>query len=70
MSNETLLNMSVTSAGVDELSDYNPNLLSDPQWPCGKHKRVLIFGSYVVSIFHFEALMSFKALYLIISMYD
>lgn len=29
--------------------EYNPNLLDDPQWPCGKHKRVLIFASYMVS---------------------
>lgn len=28
--------------------EYNPNLLDDPQWPCGKHKRVLIFASYMV----------------------
>ncbi|XP_059561102.1 CDK5 and ABL1 enzyme substrate 2 isoform X3 [Myotis daubentonii] len=27
--------------------EYNPNLLDDPQWPCGKHKRVLIFASYM-----------------------
>lgn len=29
--------------------DYDPNLLDDPQWPCGKHKRVLTFPSYMVS---------------------
>ncbi|MCI4387304.1 hypothetical protein PGIGA_G00072600 [Pangasianodon gigas] len=40
-------------AGADELSDYDPNLLSDPQWPCGKHKRVLIFGSYVTTIIEY-----------------
>ncbi|XP_062871901.1 CDK5 and ABL1 enzyme substrate 2 isoform X2 [Trichomycterus rosablanca] len=40
-------------AGVDELADYDPNLLSDPQWPCGKHKRVLIFGSYVTTIIEY-----------------
>ncbi|KAG7323612.1 hypothetical protein KOW79_013314 [Hemibagrus wyckioides] len=40
-------------AGVDELSDYDPNLLSDPQWPCGKHKRVLIFGSYVTTVIEY-----------------
>lgn len=59
--------MSVTSAIVDELSDYDPNLLSDPQWPCGKHKRVLIFGSYVVSFFilgHQHIIHVLKALYL------
>uniref|UniRef100_UPI0037E89CAD CDK5 and ABL1 enzyme substrate 2 n=1 Tax=Semicossyphus pulcher TaxID=241346 RepID=UPI0037E89CAD len=30
--------------------EYDPNLLSDPQWPCGRHKRVLIFASYVTTI--------------------
>ncbi|XP_026776458.3 CDK5 and ABL1 enzyme substrate 2 isoform X2 [Pangasianodon hypophthalmus] len=40
-------------AGADELTDYDPNLLSDPQWPCGKHKRVLIFGSYVTTIIEY-----------------
>lgn len=34
--------------GVEDVMDYDPNLLSDPQWPCGKHKRVLIFASYMV----------------------
>lgn len=33
---------------AEEAADYDPNLLSDPQWPCGRHKRVLIFASYVV----------------------
>lgn len=36
--------------GAEDLADYDPNLLSDPQWPCGRHKRVLIFASYLVSI--------------------
>lgn len=36
-------------AGVEEVTEYDPNLLSDPQWPCGRHKRVLIFSSYMVS---------------------
>ena len=36
--------------GMDDLPDYDPNLLSDPQWPCGKHKRVLIFSSYMVRV--------------------
>uniref|UniRef100_A0A4W5NW04 Cdk5 and Abl enzyme substrate 2b n=1 Tax=Hucho hucho TaxID=62062 RepID=A0A4W5NW04_9TELE len=40
--------MLLCSPGVDDTSDYDPNLLSDPQWPCGKHKRVLIFASYMV----------------------
>ncbi|KAM6977577.1 CDK5 and ABL1 enzyme substrate 2-like [Aplochiton taeniatus] len=35
---------------IDDLADYDPNLLSDPQWPCGRHKRVLIFASYVTTI--------------------
>lgn len=35
-------------AGLDDVTDYDPNLLSDPQWPCGKHKRVLVFASYMV----------------------
>ncbi|KAI5095699.1 CDK5 and ABL1 enzyme substrate 2-like isoform X1 [Silurus meridionalis] len=39
--------------GVEELSEYDPNLLSDPQWPCGKHKRVLIFGSYVTTVIEY-----------------
>ncbi|MEQ2180448.1 hypothetical protein GOODEAATRI_001322 [Goodea atripinnis] len=36
--------------GVEDVTEYDPNLLSDPQWPCGKHKRVLIFASYMVGI--------------------
>lgn len=36
--------------GVDDFADYDPNLLSDPQWPCGKHKRVLIFASYMTTV--------------------
>lgn len=37
-------------AGSDagDALEYNPNLLDDPRWPCGKHKRVLIFASYMV----------------------
>ncbi|GAA6107222.1 CDK5 and ABL1 enzyme substrate 2 isoform X3 [Tachysurus ichikawai] len=46
-------NIGQETAIVDELSDYDPNLLSDPQWPCGKHKRVLIFGSYVTTIIEY-----------------
>uniref|UniRef100_A0A3Q2EG63 Uncharacterized protein n=1 Tax=Cyprinodon variegatus TaxID=28743 RepID=A0A3Q2EG63_CYPVA len=37
---------------IEEVADYDPNLLSDPCWPCGRHKRVLIFASYVVSRAH------------------
>ncbi|CAB1330336.1 unnamed protein product, partial [Coregonus sp. 'balchen'] len=39
--------------GVDDTSDYDPNLLSDPQWPCGKHKRVLIFASYMTTVIEY-----------------
>lgn len=40
----------VPSGGeAGETAEYDPNLLDDPQWPCGKHKRVLIFASYMVS---------------------
>ncbi|XP_074536935.1 CDK5 and ABL1 enzyme substrate 2-like isoform X2 [Halichoeres trimaculatus] len=35
---------------AEETVEYDPNLLSDPQWPCGRHKRVLIFPSYVTTI--------------------
>ncbi|XP_075897962.1 CDK5 and ABL1 enzyme substrate 2 isoform X2 [Nelusetta ayraudi] len=35
---------------VEEVTEYDPNLLSDPQWPCGRHKRVLIFASYVTTV--------------------
>ncbi|KAK1801543.1 hypothetical protein P4O66_004602 [Electrophorus voltai] len=48
------LNSSVgQEAGADELSEYDPNLLSDPKWPCGKHKRVLIFASYVTTVIEY-----------------
>uniref|UniRef100_A0A8C6S3B7 Cdk5 and Abl enzyme substrate 2a n=1 Tax=Neogobius melanostomus TaxID=47308 RepID=A0A8C6S3B7_9GOBI len=33
-----------------EETEYDPNMLSDPQWPCGRHKRVLIFASYVTTV--------------------
>ncbi|XP_033010923.1 CDK5 and ABL1 enzyme substrate 1 isoform X1 [Lacerta agilis] len=39
--------------GGSDLGDYieyDPNLLDDPQWPCGKHKRVLIFPSYMTTV--------------------
>ncbi|XP_062871545.1 CDK5 and ABL1 enzyme substrate 2 [Trichomycterus rosablanca] len=38
--------------GLDD-ADYDPNLLSDPQWPCGKHKRVLIFNSYMTTVIEY-----------------
>ncbi|XP_069573530.1 CDK5 and ABL1 enzyme substrate 2 [Brachyistius frenatus] len=39
--------------GVEDVADYDPNLLSDPQWPCGKHKRVLIFASYMTTVIEY-----------------
>ncbi|XP_024860279.1 CDK5 and ABL1 enzyme substrate 2 [Kryptolebias marmoratus] len=38
---------------VDDVTEYDPNLLSDPQWPCGKHKRVLIFASYMTTVIEY-----------------
>ncbi|XP_043985505.1 CDK5 and ABL1 enzyme substrate 2 isoform X2 [Gambusia affinis] len=38
---------------TEEVGDYDPNLLSDPRWPCGRHKRVLIFASYVTTIIEY-----------------
>ncbi|KAM4610935.1 CDK5 and ABL1 enzyme substrate 2 [Polymixia lowei] len=35
---------------TEDTGEYDPNLLSDPQWPCGRHKRVLIFASYVTTV--------------------
>ncbi|XP_073686715.1 CDK5 and ABL1 enzyme substrate 1-like [Garra rufa] len=32
---------------------YDPNLLDDPQWPCGKHKRVLVFPSYMTTVIEY-----------------
>ncbi|KAK5924460.1 hypothetical protein CgunFtcFv8_001323 [Champsocephalus gunnari] len=45
-----LNNSVVPEPSVEEVVEYDPNLLSDPQWPCGRHKRVLIFASYVTTI--------------------
>uniref|UniRef100_A0A286XH77 Cdk5 and Abl enzyme substrate 1 n=1 Tax=Cavia porcellus TaxID=10141 RepID=A0A286XH77_CAVPO len=39
-----------TGSDLGEFTDYDPNLLDDPQWPCGKHKRVLIFPSYMTTV--------------------
>ncbi|XP_048878999.1 CDK5 and ABL1 enzyme substrate 2-like [Brienomyrus brachyistius] len=39
--------------GADDLTEYDPNLLSDPRWPCGKHKRVLIFASYMTTVIEY-----------------
>ncbi|KAM9785774.1 CDK5 and ABL1 enzyme substrate 2 [Neosynchiropus ocellatus] len=38
---------------LEDVTDYDPNLLSDPQWPCGKHKRVLIFASYMTTVIEY-----------------
>lgn len=40
--------MLTTGNDLGDFREYDPNLLDDPQWPCGKHKRVLIFPSYMV----------------------
>ncbi|XP_067381771.1 CDK5 and ABL1 enzyme substrate 2-like isoform X2 [Channa argus] len=40
-------------ASIEEASEYDPNLLSDPQWPCGRHKRVLTFASYVTTVIEY-----------------
>lgn len=49
-SGSTCVVVFVLMAGNDlgDFREYDPNLLDDPQWPCGKHKRVLIFPSYMV----------------------
>ncbi|XP_031659774.1 CDK5 and ABL1 enzyme substrate 2-like isoform X1 [Oncorhynchus kisutch] len=38
---------------IEDLADYDPYLLSDPQWPCGRHKRVLIFASYMTTVIEY-----------------
>ncbi|XP_034151841.1 CDK5 and ABL1 enzyme substrate 2 isoform X3 [Esox lucius] len=45
--------LQLSNFGLDDSSDYDPNLLSDPQWPCGKHKRVLIFASYMTTVIEY-----------------
>ncbi|XP_078396958.1 CDK5 and ABL1 enzyme substrate 1 isoform X2 [Cetorhinus maximus] len=42
-----------TGTEVGEFAEYDPNLLDDPQWPCGKHKRVLIFPSYMTTVIEY-----------------
>ncbi|XP_053563217.1 CDK5 and ABL1 enzyme substrate 2 [Bombina bombina] len=42
-----------TEIDIGETVEYNPNILDDPQWPCGKHKRVLIFASYMTTIIEY-----------------
>ncbi|XP_019744018.1 CDK5 and ABL1 enzyme substrate 2-like [Hippocampus comes] len=49
----------LNSAGAQELhteeaaAEYDPDLLSSPRWPCGRHKRVLIFASYVTTVIEY-----------------
>ncbi|KAM8864291.1 CDK5 and ABL1 enzyme substrate 2 isoform 2-T2 [Spinachia spinachia] len=43
-------NSAAQDAPMEEVVEYDPNLLSDPQWPCGRHKRVLIFASYLTTV--------------------
>ncbi|XP_062386143.1 CDK5 and ABL1 enzyme substrate 1 isoform X1 [Sardina pilchardus] len=42
-----------TGNDVGDFREYDPNLLDDPQWPCGKHKRVLIFPSYMTTVIEY-----------------
>ncbi|XP_051983812.1 CDK5 and ABL1 enzyme substrate 1-like [Xyrauchen texanus] len=48
-------NQSSLDAGneLGDFREYDPNLLDDPQWPCGKHKRVLIFPSYMTTVIEY-----------------
>ncbi|XP_053570949.1 CDK5 and ABL1 enzyme substrate 1 [Bombina bombina] len=42
-----------TGSDIGDYIEYDPNLLDDPQWPCGKHKRVLIFPSYMTTVIEY-----------------
>ncbi|XP_041950045.1 CDK5 and ABL1 enzyme substrate 1 isoform X1 [Alosa pseudoharengus] len=42
-----------TGNDMGDFREYDPNLLDDPQWPCGKHKRVLIFPSYMTTVIEY-----------------
>ncbi|KAM9719739.1 CDK5 and ABL1 enzyme substrate 1 isoform 2-T2 [Menidia menidia] len=48
-------NQSSLDTGNDfgDFREYDPNILDDPQWPCGKHKRVLIFPSYMTTVIEY-----------------
>uniref|UniRef100_A0A8C9W233 Cyclin N-terminal domain-containing protein n=1 Tax=Scleropages formosus TaxID=113540 RepID=A0A8C9W233_SCLFO len=39
-----------TGADAGVFLDYDPNLLDDPQWPRGNHKRIFTFPSYISAI--------------------
>ncbi|CAL8367176.1 unnamed protein product [Lota lota] len=41
------------NSSTEEMLEYDPGWLSDPQWPCGRHKRVLIFASYVTTVIEY-----------------
>ncbi|XP_029974602.1 CDK5 and ABL1 enzyme substrate 2 [Salarias fasciatus] len=47
------LNLDPGVEEVTEVTEYDPDLLSDPQWPCGKHKRVLVFASYMTTVIEY-----------------
>ncbi|XP_018415438.1 PREDICTED: CDK5 and ABL1 enzyme substrate 2 isoform X2 [Nanorana parkeri] len=49
----TLVSSGTELGSEVESFEYNPNLLDDPQWPCGKHKRVLIFASYMTTVIEY-----------------
>ncbi|XP_076022941.1 CDK5 and ABL1 enzyme substrate 2-like [Genypterus blacodes] len=49
----TLNNTVAQDPNTEDLAEYDPQLLSDPQWPCGRHKRVLIFNSYVTTVIEY-----------------
>ncbi|XP_048121831.1 CDK5 and ABL1 enzyme substrate 1 [Alosa alosa] len=42
-----------TGADRRDRTYYDPNLLDDPHWPCGKHKRVLVFPSYMTTVIEY-----------------
>ncbi|XP_072267423.1 CDK5 and ABL1 enzyme substrate 1 isoform X2 [Pyxicephalus adspersus] len=42
-----------TGSEIGDFIEYDPNLLDDPQWPCGKHKRVLTFPSYMTTVIEY-----------------
>ncbi|XP_064876879.1 CDK5 and ABL1 enzyme substrate 2-like isoform X3 [Oncorhynchus nerka] len=51
--NITVFSFNIIFTDIEDLADYDPYLLSDPQWPCGRHKRVLIFSSYVTTVIEY-----------------
>uniref|UniRef100_S4RHI4 Cdk5 and Abl enzyme substrate 2b n=1 Tax=Petromyzon marinus TaxID=7757 RepID=S4RHI4_PETMA len=48
----TMHNHAQTTKSGDRVG-YDPDLLEDPQWPCGKHKRVFIFPCYMTTIIEY-----------------